>query len=385
MATRSPQAPVKLTRHERRGLMSGLNLSDGHARHEVDDYAGVLGRLPEIFLDSQRDNLRAVERDFELSFFDYAGQPAFSRLNPPLYNYACSLSIEVVASFLRRERMSVSLIHPTFDNLADILRGNGVELSRYEQDWLGPLFDTDRELATDALFIVCPNNPTGQSLTRHEFSRVVEHCALREKLLIIDFSFRFFSTFREWDQYEILLRAGGEFIAFEDSGKTWPTLDLKVGLTLASNDVYEELLKVHEDLVLNVSPFTLRLLKECIDTDANLLGEGNAQQTVAKNRATLRELLAATPLTIPNIDSVISVEWVRLPQAWRTGDLCSWLASRDVHVLPGMPFYWDEPTLGESYIRVALARPAADFTHAASEFARFVLEYESLHPAHSAA
>lgn len=368
---------MKLTRYERRSLMSGVNLSDGHARQDVAPYADVITRLPEIFQEAQQGSLEAIEADFEQAFFGHAGQAAYARLRPPLYNYACSLAIEVVAHFLVVNEMSVSLIHPTFDNLADILKGNGVCPQRIEQEQLCRDFDAGRDVATDALFIVCPNNPTGQVLTREEFTEIVESCAAHGKLLIVDFSFRFFSDFDAWDQYEILIGAGGSFITLEDSGKTWPTLDLKVGITLTSPSIYDQVLGLHEDLVLNASPFTLRLLEACIVADDGLPGRRSAPRVVAENRAILRDLLADTPLTIPNVESTISVEWVRIDPAWRTPDLCGWLASNDVHVLPGMPFFWDEPSRGESYIRVALARSTSEFAYAAGELARLVNEFGS--------
>jgi aspartate/methionine/tyrosine aminotransferase len=371
---------MKLTRHERRSLMGGANLSDGHARQDIGPYETVVERLPEIFAEAGEAQVRDVEERFEDAFFTYGGQLSAVRMKPPLYNYACSLSIEVVANFLRHNGLSASLIHPTFDNLADILKGAGVELHSLDQERLTFGF-AGRGIPTDAVFLVCPNNPTGQSLTRRQFERIARSCAKRGKLLIVDFSFRFYSSLVEWDQYEILLSAGGDFIALEDTGKTWPTLDLKVGLTLASDRVYDDLLEVHEDLVLNVSPFTLGLLRECIGIDAALEGLGSAQRTVEENRAILRALLADTPLTIPNETSTISVEWVRLPPGWRTPDLCDWLTAHDVHVLPGMPFYWDRPALGESFIRVALARSTEEFAHSASELARLVGEFATRHAA----
>jgi aspartate/methionine/tyrosine aminotransferase len=355
--------------------MGGANLSDGHARQDIGPYLTVVERLPAIFTDAGGARVRDVEERFEDAFFTYGGQLSAVRLKPPLYNYACSLSIEVVANFLRLNGLSASLIHPTFDNLADILKGAGVELRSLDQERLTCGFDAGRGIPTDAVFLVCPNNPTGQSLTRHQFERIARSCAQRGKLLIVDFSFRFYSSLVEWDQYEILVDAGGDFIALEDTGKTWPTLDLKVGLTLASDRVYDGLLEVHEDLVLNVSPFTLGLLSECIGIDAALDGLGSAQRTVEENRAILRALLADTPLTMANEGSTISVEWVRLPSGWRSPDLCDWLTANDVHVLPGMPFYWDRPALGESFIRVALARSPEKFAHSASELARLVSEF----------
>jgi DNA-binding transcriptional MocR family regulator len=357
------------------------DLSDDDARQGLGPYLTVVERLPEIFTDADESHVRDVEERFEDAFFTYAGQPSAVRTQPPLYNCACSLSIEVVAHFLRLKGLSASLIHPTVDNLADILEGAGVELRSLDQDRLTSGFDA-AGIPTDAVVLVCPNNPTGQSLTGRQFERIARACAQHGKLLIVDFGFRFYSSLVEWDQYEVLVDAGGDFIALEDTGRTWPTLDLEVGLTLASDRIYDDLLEVHEDLVLDVSPFTLGLLRECIGIDAALDGLGSPQRTVEQNRAVLRALLADTPLTIPNERSTISVEWVRLPPGWRAPDVCDWLTANDVHVLPGMPFYWDRPALGEPFIRVALARSPDEFARSASELARLVGEFATRHASH---
>lgn len=355
---------MKLTRHERRGLAGGWNLSDGHARQDATSYAAVLKRLPELFDEGTVETQQAVEGQFESAFFGCAGQHAYAALPQPLYNFSCSLAIEVVANYLSANRMSTALIHPTFDNIADILRRNQVDLMPLDQDLLtAPELDGGA-IAGDALFIVCPNNPTGQSLTRAEFRRVVDLCADRRTLLVLDFSFRFFSDFTSWDQYDVLRQSGVDFIALEDTGKTWPTQDLKVGLTVTSESVHEQMLHINEDLVLNVSPFTLKVLTACMDHDL-ASDESSARRTVATNRALLRGLIADTALEPAQPDSVISVEWLSLPSGWQASAVCAWLADNDIHVLPGMPFFWADPTSGESYLRVSYARGTGQFAAAA--------------------
>src|SRR5215211_1802189 len=108
------------------------DLSDDDARQGRGPYLTVVERLPEIFTDAGESQVRDVEERFEDAFFTYAGQPSAVRTKPPLYNCACSLSIEVVAHFLRLKGLSASLIHPTVDNLAGMLEGAGVELRSLE-------------------------------------------------------------------------------------------------------------------------------------------------------------------------------------------------------------------------------------------------------------
>ena len=56
---------MKLTRHERRSLMSGANLSDGHARQDIGPYLTVVERLPDIFTDADEAQVRDVEERVE--------------------------------------------------------------------------------------------------------------------------------------------------------------------------------------------------------------------------------------------------------------------------------------------------------------------------------
>jgi len=113
--------------------------------------------------------------------------------------------------------------------------------------------------------LVCPNNPTGQELTREQVAKVVELCQKKHLLLIIDFSFRFLSDFRKWDQYELLLKSGIEFVCLEDTGKTWPTMELKIGILMASEGIYASLEVITDDMLLNVSPIIFLLLTKYIE------------------------------------------------------------------------------------------------------------------------
>jgi hypothetical protein len=47
------------------------------------------------------------------------------------------------------------------------------------------------------------------------------------------------------------------------------------------------------------------------------------------------------------------------------------LSERGVHVLPCRQFFWADPQAGERFVRVALSRPAAAVTSAATTIRRY--------------
>ena len=343
----------KLTQSEWEGLVSYNNFADGHAHQDQTVYLSVVDRLSEIYTEADTVPQNKIQNDFEKLFFKLAGQLSYADGCKPIYNYGCSISIEVVANYFKKKDITVSLIHPTFDNLADILKRNEVKLECLDESWLAENPNSRKEITTDAIFIVCPNNPTGQNITRTQYESLVDYCAKHDKLLIVDCSFRFYGDLHTWDQYGKLNKSGIDYIVFEDTGKTWPTMDLKLGITVASKSVYDELLKINDDFLLNVSPFIFRLLTEYIKVDLENGHHVQANGVVAQNRNVLRKLIVDTPLQIMNDASTLSVEWVKLPENWSASSFTKWLKTQDFHVLPGMPFFWNTPEVGEQYVRIA--------------------------------
>lgn len=355
----------KLTSWEWDGLTDGHNIADGHAHQEQSkEYEKIIKRLPLLYLAAEKLNQRKIQNRFEEIFFTRAGQKSYKKLPPPLYQAACSLSIEVVANYLRLTNKSVALLHPTFDNLADILKRHAVPIEPLSERALENPVKALKKLKSDALFLVCPNNPTGTEITKSQYKKIIAFCKKYQKLLIIDSSFRFYSNYTSWDQYAELYKSGSDFIVLEDTGKTWPTLELKMGITVASKSVYPYLADITNDFLLNVSPFNFLLLSEYIKVDLEDAGYYGAKKIVAKNREVLKNTLKDTPLTLINPDSNLSVGWIKLPKLWKATEFCEWLSQHHVHVLPGSPFYWNDHKIGESYIRVALLRPEKKFVYA---------------------
>ena len=154
------------------------------------------------------------------------------RVGDVLLYYSSSLAIEVsgkVLSYLSRRR--VGLVHPTFDNIPARFRRLGLELVAIEEDLLQKGGSLDDVLdVLHALVIVMPNNPSGAWLSEGGFRGLLERCRARDVLVVLDFSFRsFVSDIQSWDQYAAARESGAVYMIIEDTGKTLPLMELKVG------------------------------------------------------------------------------------------------------------------------------------------------------------
>lgn len=353
-------AEANLTRHEWSALQNPHNLADGHARQGQGEAGGEsLDRLGELYREAEQRTQLELQHEFEAMFYVAAGQPSvLARERRPLHHYSSSLSIEVVANHLRATGARVGLLHPTFDNIPAILRRLDVPLKAISEAIFENPRDEDQYVGCDAIFLVMPNNPTGFVADRETMIAIAEHCAETGRVLIVDQSFRFFSpVVSAWDLYQAFEEIGLEYVGIEDTGKTWPTLDLKVGSLVCSDDLYDDLQRITDDCLLNVSAFIFALLREYIVRD-----DGSGSRAVAlANRRRLRDALAATPVEMLGEDGPMSVAWLRLPQGWKSSVLAVRLAQHGISVLPGGPFFWADSGAGEPFVRAALMRPEADF------------------------
>lgn len=218
-----------------------------------------------------------------------------------------------------------------------------------------------------------PNNPTGQTLTDQQFAEVANFCTRTRTILVLDHTFRFYRR-RPFDDYAILRDCETSFIAFEDTGKVWPTHDLKASLLLASGDLRPLVRLIYDEVYLCHSRFALRLLERClVDTERRGL-TATVWRAVDERRERLREELADGPLTVdPSaVGSDLSIEWLSCRGTRRDDlQLRDVLAAHGVRVLPGRSFYWASSTDPRSHrnIRVALLKPRAVFEDAVTALA----------------
>ena len=179
--------------------------------------------------------------------------------------------------------------------------------------------------------------------------------------MVLDTTFRFYLPASEvYDQYAILAESGVDCILVEDTGKTWPTLELKAPFFSVSMGLAEQLAHIYSDFVLHVSPVSVALMDKFIG-----LGMAHVREVVDVNRRCLHDAIQGTALAATSAP-FMSVEWLRVTDEGTSDQWRSKLANAGVHVLTGHKFFWSQPQLGDKYLRVALVRDASMFRRAAA-------------------
>ncbi|NUP46109.1 MAG: aminotransferase class I/II-fold pyridoxal phosphate-dependent enzyme [Catenulispora sp.] len=321
-------------------------------------------RLPEFFHEVRQRSQLDLEHEFVLAFLALAGEPAVADSRRHMLSYSASCAITMVASHCARFGRRVGLIEPVFDNISSILMREGVMLTPLRESEFAARGAAEAVAASECevVWLVSPNNPTGWTLSESEFGAIVADCAARGRLLVLDTSFRFFHReLQPWSMYEMLETSGVSYVVLEDTGKTWSTNEIKVGLVICSQDMYPEMFRLHDDLLQAVSPLHLRMLIEFIQDSRDRGRAATVLRYVTENRAILRAELAGTPLTfLTGPDSPVSVDWLRIDADFDAEDLYRALAEEGVHILAGGNFYWSTPSLGDRLVRIALSRDPAD-------------------------
>jgi len=369
-----------LTSCEEVALTQEFGFADGHAYHDLDDsQLAVVSALPNIWKQAARRRQADIERDFTSAFYTLAKQPSRAVDRRFRICTTASQSIDMVARFLSLRQFRVGLIEPTFDNLALILRRWKVPLASIA---FGDLLDLDALAKVadglDALFLVLPNNPTGESLSDEQFTAVVDYCRQEGKLLIIDFCFRFFASVAS-DLFVIMDSAGIDYICIEDTGKTWPTLDMKASLLVYSSLVANTLEDIYAEIFLCVSPFTLSVLTSFIQASEADDGLNALWSLVDSRHSRLKAALEGTCFR-----SLSSSSGVRLPMAWidiggslvTDTDVVSILQQSAISCLPGRHFYWNSNGKnGRGRIRIAFLKSAPTFDVGMERIAEVLLRH----------
>lgn len=353
---RPPQALTTLTEHERHALSGRFNLADGHARYSIaQHYTALIEKFPDLL--THHYDQDETEYDFGQAFFQLGGLTVPEQART-LYCPSASISIELAANYLRMNKLSVSLIEPIFDNLADCIRRHQVPLQPLKEELL---YEHDTSnwrniIQTDAIFLVLPNNPTGYLLSPAFFTQIINFCLQENKLLILDFSFRFFIPERQmWDQYQALEQSGVRYIAIEDTGKTWPTFEIKVSPLVADKQTFADLQRIYLDIFICHSPFALAFVGEFVKASQREGPLKCFQSIIAQNRTLLRTTLADTPLK-PSSASHASVEWLYIENNIDDIQLVKSLYTCGIHILTGKQFFWSQKQGNSKFVRVALMR-----------------------------
>jgi aspartate/methionine/tyrosine aminotransferase len=347
-----------LTQREIQALAATTNVSDGHPRQQLTAaQTRIIDQLPELYRSAVRAPFQLVERSAIEAFFACLRQ--FEGLAEDVVVISCyssSTAMTLVARCLAELDERVALIHPTFDNVPDLLRAAGIALTPISEVSLARNVAALEDADVTAVFMTVPNNPTGWILSPHSFEALVESCVQREILVLLDASFRGFDTRVQFDMYSILRRSGADFAVIEDSGKLWPVAELKLGFVATFGRLAAPLRDAASDLLLSVSPFLLALI-ESLARDAANGGFRVLHKLIADNRQLLTARLSAAPsLRVLDAGSRVSVTRIELPPHVIGEHFITKLRALGVHALPCQPFYWAQPEEGEHLIRIALAR-----------------------------
>lgn len=334
----------------------GLNLTDGHARLGLTaEQAAIVARIPDMFAEASRRPFQDIERDAHTAFMHAVGQHSAPIGTGRIFScYSSTLATDIVARALPAGA-TIAVLHPTFDNIADLFTTRGLKLvpmseeALLNQDWPGR--------PVDAIVVTHPNNPTGLVTPRGHLQSLAEHAARHGQIVILDASFRGQVRDAQYDTYAVLDAAGAEWIVIEDTGKLWPTHELKIGMLAYSERNTLPLYRAFSESLLAASPVVLRLVTE-LAGDWVDGGYERARALVDRNRATVREAIEAVGLELADPTSQISVARIGLPAGGPgSGEMYHDLVKRGVHVLPCAPFHWADPESGERFIRISLARP----------------------------
>ncbi|MFH9656815.1 enduracididine biosynthesis enzyme MppP [Streptomyces sp. NPDC017248] len=347
-----------LTQFETLALSSSMNLADGHARQQLTAaQSKIVAELPDMWAEAVVRPVDEIEQEAAESFFGMLGQHSHPfAAGRTLSCYSSSLAMEILARSLVTTSDAVALIHPTFDNIPDILRGVGLRLVPVEEEQAH-----DEDLPAELLeqvgcvFITTPNNPTGRVMSEARLRRLAEQCAEYGVVLALDTCFRGFDPDAQFDHYAVLDASGCRWVVIEDTGKLWPTLELKIGWLVRSANVDLPVEKVHSDILLGTSPLILLMVKRFADDGADG-GLAELQRTIADHRALVRAELADVP-DIGFVDDRARVSVERLHVGSRLGmDVWSAVRSQNLYVLPCQKFHWARPREGERMLRLALSR-----------------------------
>lgn len=348
---------MKLTEVERLAVRSQLNLADGHAHQGVlTRYSSILSNLPSIFDSSDIAAQGPIEADFIQNFYALARQPNYvtGRI---LIHYSSSIVIEAVAHVLLKRRSKVALLHPTFDNLADILRRVGVDVSPITEK---EILDPEKTGHFDVMFLVLPNNPTGFHISKQEFENLASRLSQNNQSIIVDASFRFFGDWA-FDAFSVLNAYGVEHVFIEDTGKTWDIHDLKCGFANVSSGYEADMISVFDDMLLNVSPFILSVINEFIKSDLEHdPAMTEIRETCRQNREKLKSALAGFKFSDVSLSSEMSVALVGSETAGACEQLLEACVAKGLVFLPGAPFWWASDE-GANYVRISLMRESVYF------------------------
>ncbi|HUQ43722.1 MAG TPA: aminotransferase class I/II-fold pyridoxal phosphate-dependent enzyme [Candidatus Limnocylindria bacterium] len=351
-------ATTSLTQMQLLGVASETNVAEGYPRFApTPTQQAIVDRFPQLLADAVRTPYPALEARAHAAFFHALGQRSAPIGSGRILSfYSSTVATDVVGTALGLVAKRIALVNPIIDCIPALLRHRGLELVPVSESRLsGP--DPIRDLeGIDAVMTANPNNPTGALLNATALRRLADACAARDIPLVIDACFRAFETRTQYDTYAVLEASGVRYVVIEDTGKLWPTGGIKLGFLTLSANLRLKVVEVAADILLTAPPFSAAVV-EAFALDMAHGGLHALQARIAGNRAILGEELRGSPVAkVADGDSRVSVSRVELPRGISGTRLWGQLLRAGVHSVPCRPFYWARPSVGERYLRIALAR-----------------------------
>jgi aspartate/methionine/tyrosine aminotransferase len=344
------------------------NLADAHPRyqpvHSQRDVLVALG-LDKIWSLTLNVSYEELIQNFKHAFYTLAKQTTALELKrDAMLCFSASECIDIIANFIQSKGLKVALMEPVFDSVSGTLKAKNTKLFPLPEERLKEIDSYFDEFGVEAIWITLPNNPTGMTLSEAEFLKLVAACKKRDILLVIDFCFRFFNQdMARWDQYAILEESGVTYATIEDTGKTWPVQELKIGIVQSSLNIYENLFYYYDNRVLSISNITLLALTEFIrDTEVNG-SETTIYAVPNRNREIVNEYITDTILEDVSESSSMPIAWLRIADSSPLDAvaLCELCKQKHIHLLPGPNFFWHDNELGRRYLRISLGRNSQHF------------------------
>lgn len=356
-------ASQSLTRYEIEGLEGPLSLADGHAaQNPSETLQQTIDSLPGIWNKASKLGVVGAAHQFISSWALLANEPEAPR-TLYLLSGSASANIDYVAAAIRDRGKRMSLIEPTFDNIGRLASRRGVHPWPLPEWFLheDPVRVVRMLGCDDVLFLVDPNNPTGASLNPTTLDLIMAECADRGVALVIDRTFRCYATAPDRDLLGRLKRSGVSYVLIEDTGKTWPTHEMKVSAMFLSEDWRPSLHAVFEEVFLAHSSVVMLFFAELFAAELADGFPGPLHSLVQERRQRLRQVLGEGPLKVASesLDSRLPVEWIDIGATGRTDlQLVDHLAARTgVHILPGRQFYWSNMSRSPTdRVRVSLLK-----------------------------
>lgn len=384
-----PQGEYRdITQHEIEALKHDYNLSDAHTHQsQSPTQKKIIGRLPELWYEAEKTKVEVLENKFVKTFFEFRQQPFALQNKTFLLAYAASISTEIMGHYLAQKNLTVSVLEPCFDNLVDLLKlaKNKLEVLPEETFYNAEnLYDNlSKNVHSDVLYITDPNNPTGQCLTikgQEYWAEIIRFCKDNKKFLAVDMCFAPMLYVEEkyvpFDFYQMLEESGISYIILEDTGKSFPILDMKVSILKSSKDVYKDLYNISTIYLLQVSPFALRVLIEYLD-DAIKTNFEYTKNLILKNWQVARSHLDGSMAVIQEPDLHLPLVWCKLSEGVNGDHLKKFLEENyEVHVVPGKYFFWSDREGHREFIRIALARDSEILEESMAALRKGLDEYE---------